>query len=350
MRGMPAPEPGQEGRHRAGRVTLERSFPLVLLVLVVGAVVTVATNGLQLLLPASDLDDGGAWGVQVAGVATAVAGLAWLLVHRKRIRTDGGRGTDPTGVALRTAATIMGLLTLIALLNPPPRSGDDTSGEAAFGLSGAAPTGGDGRARDLSPPRLPGSDPNVIGRRRLGESASEPVAPPVDNRLLQVASEVLARVLLVVMALIGLGALALRRRRRREKLPEDIPLTPADAEAGLEASLGEVTGASLDPRRQITDAYHRLLTALAAAGALRQPQEAPHEHLYRVLGPLGVRPEPLHRLTELYVLAQFSGRPITEQHRAAAEDALEVSLADLRTAHRSAGSHGAHHVPEEANA
>ena len=62
------------------------------------------------------------------------------------------------------------------------------------------------------------------------------------------------------------------------------------------------------------------------------------------------RPQPLHRLTELYVLAQFSGRPITEQHRAAAEDALKVSLADLRTAHRSGGSHGADRAAEEANA
>ena len=159
MSGMSAPDPAPEGRDRAGRVTLERSLSLVLLVFAVSAVVTIATNGLQLLLPASDMDGGGVWGVRVAGAAAAAAGLAGLLVQRKHLGTGGGRGTDPTGIGLRAAATIMGLVTLIALINPPPGSGDDTSREASFTLPEATPPGGGSRLRNLSPPSSNGRDP-----------------------------------------------------------------------------------------------------------------------------------------------------------------------------------------------
>lgn len=122
-----------------------------------------------------------------------------------------------------------------------------------------------------------------------------------------------------------------RKKQAEEVTPDAPPVDAADAEAGLEASLAiaQDTG---DPRQQITAAYHRLLLALAQTGGARQPQEAPHEHLNRVLGPLGVRPEPVHQLAELYVMAQFSERPITDQHQAAAVTALEQTLTDLRAA------------------
>jgi len=44
---------------------------------------------------------------------------------------------------------------------------------------------------------------------------------------------------------------------------------------------------------------------------------------------MGVQPEPLHQLTSLYVIAQFSQRPLFDRHRLAAVEALEVSLASL---------------------
>ena len=355
MKGMPAPDPGPDGRDGDGdgSVALARPFPLVLLVLGVSTVVIIATNGLQLLLPASDLGNGRAWGVRVAGAATAAAGLVGLIVQRKRLRAAGLRGTDPTAEALRTAAIIMGVLTLIALVNPPPRSGDDIGAQAPFVLPPAPVSRGDGAGR-LSPPVPNGSDPIIIGQFRPVDRSGEPVTP-LDNdglelSLIQWVGGVLAWILLAGLAVVGLLTLLRRLRRRREMLLPDIPLAPADADASLEASLGDVTGDGRDPRWQITSAYQRLLTALAAAGALREPYEAPHEHLHRALGPLGVRSEPLHRLAGLYVLAQFGGCPVTEGHRAVAADALENSLADLRKAHRSVGSHGTGHVPEEANA
>ena len=85
-----------------------------------------------------------------------------------------------------------------------------------------------------------------------------------------------------------------------------------------------------DPTTAIDRAYAVLLAALADAGGARRPQEAPHEHLHRVLGPLGVRPAPTHLLADLFVLARFSPHAVTDVHRQDATRALEAALADLR--------------------
>ncbi|MEJ2677936.1 MAG: DUF4129 domain-containing protein, partial [Gemmatimonadota bacterium] len=60
----------------------------------------------------------------------------------------------------------------------------------------------------------------------------------------------------------------------------------------------------------------------------------PYEHLDRALGPLHVEPGPMHRLAELYVIAQFSEHPVTEAHRATAAEALEASLNGLQAVHQ----------------
>jgi hypothetical protein len=134
-------------------------------------------------------------------------------------------------------------------------------------------------------------------------------------------------------------ALRLRGSRQRDPDEPDLRVDAQDAEAGLTASLHAVTDTG-DPRERIVAAYIRLLEALDAAGAPRLAQEAPHEHLDRVLTPLGVRPEPVHRLADLFVLARFSDHPITEQHRTDAADALRLSLASLREAIDRAGAAG----------
>ena len=123
----------------------------------------------------------------------------------------------------------------------------------------------------------------------------------------------------------------IRRRGQAGAHLSDLPWGPDEAEAGLVASLAEVSGKGRDPRSQITAAYLSLLSALSEAGAPRQAHEAPHEHLRRTLGPLGVRAGPVHELpTGLYVMAQFSLRPVTDRHRAGAAQALEISLASIR--------------------
>lgn len=109
------------------------------------------------------------------------------------------------------------------------------------------------------------------------------------------------------------------------------PLVPRSVEEGLSDVLRAML-ADPDPRTAVIGAYAQLLAALAAAGAPRRPEEGPHEHLWRSLGPLGIRRGPLHRLAELFVQARFTPRPVTAEHREAAIAALADALGDLRLA------------------
>ena len=100
-------------------------------------------------------------------------------------------------------------------------------------------------------------------------------------------------------------------------------------EASVAAVLRDMM-ADPDPRTAVIGAYGRLLAAFAEAGHPRRAQEGPHEHLWRILGPLGVRRQPVHRLAELFVRARFTPKPITEEHRQRAIGALADTVADLR--------------------
>lgn len=113
---------------------------------------------------------------------------------------------------------------------------------------------------------------------------------------------------------------------------DDAAAEPAPT-ATMEEGLADVLRAMLadpDPRTSVIGAYARLLTALAEAGFARRAEEGPHEHLWRSLGPLGVRRQPLHQLAELFVRARFTPRPVTEADRRAAITALADAVGDLR--------------------
>jgi hypothetical protein len=174
----------------------------------------------------------------------------------------------------------------------------------------------------------------LSGERQRGIGQS--VEIPVEQRDLSAATTALrwiGRILLPILFIalvIGVWVISGRLGGAREEAAPGPPVAPERAEAGLQASLDALARPGLDPRSRITAAYQALLAALAAAGAPREPQEAPIEHLRRALGPLGVRPEPMHRLTQLYIVAQFSDRPVTEHDRLAAADALKAALAGLR--------------------
>jgi len=305
-----------------------------LLALAVCSAVAVATHGLRLVPPALDLADPWIWAVRLAGAGAVAAGVTLLLRERRTILSEGARGPDPTVVALRTAATIMTLLAVVALtVNPLALQPVLPGGGPSFALGGS-PRAGSGRLG------LPGAQSgSIAGNATMGGGPSElsdaglDVTVPGENGFLGSPLQRIARSILPLLLLL-VAALAFRSMTRRPTLQFEIMLDPpvarTAAEAGLAASLVEMAGDHPDPRRQITTAYRRLLAALSDAGAPRRPQEAPHEYLHRVLGPLGVRPDALHRLTGLYVLAQFSERPITSGHRAAAAAALDASLSDLR--------------------
>lgn len=329
--------PGEEREGHTGTVTLGRSAPVVLLVATVAVVVTVATNGLVLLSPRHDLGGVWLWVVRLGGAGLVGAGVGGLLAQRRRSRDEGVSGKDTMTGGVRAAATIMAVVTVIALLNPPPPSDAEMRDGVASTMPGLPPFG-----------RSPLGGGSMGSTSRGGDSQISGNALPDEIDGVQVTAQgdgssspgLLRRWVgmlpwLLLLAMVVMVHRAMQRKVRGHQLRElDFfpPVSQEDVARGLEASLEAIGEYGRDARGQITMAYHRLLSALAAAGAPREPQEAPHEHLHRALASLGVEPEPLHRLTGLYVLAQFSDRPLGERHRAAAADALARSLAGLRVA------------------
>jgi hypothetical protein len=331
---------GSPGRGPA--TTAGSSIRLVVLSVVSGAVVLVAAQGVQLLLPAARLGAGWALGTRVFGALMVAAGVAWLLRERARLPAQApGRG-DPTMTGLRTAGTVMVLLALLGLFNPPPPSRNARRPGIGFGLIEVSPFGTRGGGQG-APSRTRGGESPVRGERR-----DVPDAPPLrlggevpQMTLARRAAGLLSRVFLFLALVLAVRYLFRRSGARRyEEREIEPPMEPARAFAGLEASLVEIEQGAPGPRGAISLAYARLLDQLAAAGAPRLPCEAPHEHLHRALGHLGIRPQALHRLAGLYVLAQFGDRAVTEVHRAEAARALSVSLADLRAASSGPGSRG----------
>ncbi|TVP55150.1 MAG: DUF4129 domain-containing protein [Gemmatimonadales bacterium] len=339
------------------RDALRHWTPKVLGVVAASLVVALGAAGFDLLVPPAELGEDRVRTVRVLAAVAALVGLVLLLVQRRRLRSRRQRqlDPDPAGRALLFAAGTMALLALIALYVPSV----DLGGGGPSGDGGLETRWGDDSAESqpLPPPAAPPppsdapaeivDSPEVIERAELeaepppelGDTAveTEPPARSFDWSILAGLSVLLSWILLA--GLIGIGLWVLARRgggwrgfgRDGEEAHETV-VGDEEAEAGLEASLGEFVDLGGDPRMQITAAYRHLLAALAAADAPRRPEEAPHEHLRRALGPLGLRREPLHRLAELYIAAEFGERPITAAHRSAAIRALERGLADLRAA------------------
>lgn len=171
----------------------------------------------------------------------------------------------------------------------------------------------------------------------VGDGTLLEVPPPVDVPSTDGIDALLA-LLLASFAMLAFAPPLVRFAERHDfgVLDEPEP-QPADDVApepvAMEDGLAEVLRSMLadpDPRTAVIGAYGRLLTALAEAGAPRRDEEGPHEHLWRSLGPLGVRRQPLHRLAELFVLARFTPHPVTEAHRQAAIAALADAVGDLR--------------------
>ncbi|HEX6363635.1 MAG TPA: DUF4129 domain-containing protein [Albitalea sp.] len=315
-----------------------RAVLSVVLVLVAAAVVAIAATGRSLLVPALDLAEGAAL-LRFAGAAAAAAGVAALLLLRRRLPFTPEPRADPAAGALVTAATIMAVLAAVALFAPRERLASEPAPPPAESAAGEP-------RRDR--PDVPSSRTARpfqmefgfgAGRESPGAGGGGVTQPaeldPVGegSGLLARIARILLPVLLLVLLFLALRSLRGRGMRAAGAAGEPA-IAPADAEAGLEASLDEIMLENGEPAERITAAYYRLLRALSTAGAPRRAHEAPHEHLNRALGTLGVQPEPMHRLAALYVAAQFGTHPMTERDRAEAARALEDALAGLRAAHR----------------
>ncbi len=120
----------------------------------------------------------------------------------------------------------------------------------------------------------------------------------------------------------GVVVLGRRSRPRRQGLGDRL-------EAALAQPLADLRDEP-DVRRAIVAAFARLELALEAAGAPRDPGEAPLEYVARVLGELDVPPAPLAGLASLFEQAKFSLHALDEGDREAAIGALEAVREALR--------------------
>ena len=325
--------------HDPAHATAVHPALLVILVIAASTLVAVGAAGAGIILP--PLDNDRTWIVRAVGAFAAMVGLAALLFQRRRLLSRADRHYDPAVAALVAAAAMMGVLAVLALVAGDTRFEREPAPGVAASASAGSGDDGDRASR-------PGSDPTGLsggfGRAVSGERSSGPRAvreagegsggddARFDWTGLGPAAAVLLLILLLATVAIALWILRRRWGQPGQELPDEPPVNVREAEAGLLASLDEVTYAGHDPRGQIAAAYRRLLGALAEAGVPREPHEAPYEHLRRALGPRVVDPAPMHRLAELFVLAQFSDHPVTDAHRAAAAEALESALTHLRAA------------------
>jgi hypothetical protein len=324
--------------------TIRGAAPVVLLVIAASAVVAVGATGNGLFVPAADVSAGWSRVVRFAGMCVAAVALWALLAQGRRLRADDLDG-DHTGSALGSAALIMAVIALMAFV-APGRLVDGADRDAPSQSEGQGEDGETGSRTGLLPPsagsgaagggtgrsRTRGTGGGGDGRPELAENEAGGRGGAGGAGILGQAGNLLLLVLLFVAALIGFRMLTGRVVSEVDEGAPEPLIAVEDAAAGLEASLGEVAFDGDDPRGQITAAYRSLLAALAAAGVPREPQEAPYEYLYRVLVPLGVRAEPMYRLTGLFVAAQFSAHPVRERDREAAANALEAGLLSLRSA------------------
>lgn len=330
-----APDPGVARRTGTG------AGVVVAGVVLATAAVALGAGGVGRLFGAA----GGSWAASARGVGVVftglgVAGLAW---YRVRLRTVAHPRSDPTVSALTAAGALMAALALVAFLMPSVSIPGGMPSTSAGAESGAAMNpDAPGPPQPPAPPR-PGQEtrgaafdeggpPPPLPPTRRTRADDEPEPPPVGDFGMLAEMGNLLLVLLVVAVVVA-GMFAKRRRNddEDEELPES-PIRPYDAEEGLRASLAAVHDEGGTPRDRILAAYRALLAALEAADAPRFPHEAPHEHLHRVLGPLGVPRAPMHALAGLYVAAQYGIRELGEDDRKRAGRALADSLDALGAA------------------
>jgi hypothetical protein len=125
--------------------------------------------------------------------------------------------------------------------------------------------------------------------------------------------------------------LVVRRRRRRPPPPEDVEFEVVGSAGRVSALITEdaeeqrnlltVPG---EPRNAIVECWHRFERQAVRAGVERRAWQTTSEFVLRVLDLVGADGGAVARLADLYREARFSDHPMTDEHRAAALDALDA--------------------------
>ncbi|MDJ0769162.1 MAG: DUF4129 domain-containing protein [Ilumatobacter sp.] len=194
-------------------------------------------------------------------------------------------------------------------------------------------------------PTATGDDSTVtVGAQTAADTSTARNLPPEDrDRRIQFDDQLGGTITLAVGFAMLVGAAVffgrrseLRERERsavylRSELTIDEPDdAPAEAlAAALRTSLASLR-ASGDPRAAIRAAYGTLLDGLAEIGLPRRRHEAPVGYIRRCLTSRSLPDTPIAELLDLFQLARFSDHPITADHAARAERALEHAIDHMR--------------------
>jgi hypothetical protein len=155
--------------------------------------------------------------------------------------------------------------------------------------------------------------------------------PAVDTRFTWLP--VLA-VAVTVAALLAIVFAQLAAERRRRGGPRQRQALLAEL---LDDTLDDLEREP-DPRRAVIAAWARMERGLAASGLPRHAAEAPFEYAARVLGQARVRPEAVHRLTDLFERAKFSRHTIDLAMRGEAIAALTEVRRELEAEREATGA------------
>ena len=190
-----------------------------------------------------------------------------------------------------------------------------------------APDGSTTTERPENPRHLPWCEEPSAAQ---GEpQTTERADPPLWLKVLTWAF--VAAILATILALLVFVGIALRgqrvhRRRREER--EQVGFTVLDEPARLveeithDADRQDAVLREGDPRNAIVAAWQRFEVQGGAAGVGRHPWETSSEYAIRILDLVAADSGAVNLLATLYREARFSEHPITEDHRAAALEAL----------------------------
>jgi Domain of unknown function (DUF4129) len=302
-------------RPDAGRIESATIVSVALAGVAFAAIVVMAAGGgVFRSFERADVDRGSA--LLHAAVGAAV-GAAIAAVVRQILRRGLGEFSARTAQALTVMLVSLGG---VAALTLAPRSAETASPPTPTTLfTGVlpSPTTPDG------PPASPSEDDT--------NSSSEDVGSGVMGVVIAFG---LAALIAIMLTYRGRPDERGRRFRPFGRAPE-LPVDDSDLDDEIAAeSFAESARILLDdsdPRRAVIAAYAALLDGMAAAGASREPHEAPEEYLGRALRLLDTPVDSARELTSMFVVARFSSHPITEADRGRAVDALRAAEHHLRS-------------------
>jgi Domain of unknown function (DUF4129) len=187
--------------------------------------------------------------------------------------------------------------------------------------------------------------PHDVGQRPPSTGSSprgDGSAPPEPHDTGGGVLPYLAGTTLIMFVLLAVASVVAIRRRvqaaPRRAVSDDVPATPAPAgpeslALAAERGLAEIEDLSREPREAIIACYAAMERALAdAPGAMPQDSDTPSEVLARAVEHHAIHPGSANELVDLFAEARFSVHVMNEGHRETAVRALQLVLAEVRSA------------------